>query len=140
MVGIAGRGGIRGGGGGGERGGRGGGGRGGGGRGGGGGGGGKDRGGGSGGPDAPVFMSNRGRRLSRGRAKQVFPDGEERAGLDQRQTFHQLRHSAVNGVYRETKDILLIQRFARHSSLLVTSAYLHPTDEDLARSVQKIRC
>ena len=29
---------------------------------------------------------------------------------------------------------------ARHSSLLVTSVYLHPTDEDLARSVQKIRC
>ncbi len=38
------------------------------------------------------------------------------------------------------KDILLTQRFARHSSLLVTSIYLHPTDEDLARSVQKIRC
>ncbi len=46
----------------------------------------------------------------------------------------------MNGVYREMKDILLTQRFARHSSLLVTSAYLHPTDEDLARSVQKIRC
>ncbi len=51
-----------------------------------------------------------------------------------------MRHSAVNSVYRETKDILLTQRFARHSSVLVTSVYLHPTDEDLARSVQKIRC
>ncbi len=51
------------------------------------------------------------------------------------------RHNtAVNQLYRATKDILLTQRFARHSSLLVTSAYLHPTDEDLARSVQKIRC
>ena len=42
--------------------------------------------------------------------------------------------------YRATKDILLTQRFARHSSLLVTSAYLHPTDDELARSVQKMRC
>ncbi len=33
-----------------------------------------------------------------------------------------------------------VGRFARHSSLLVTSVYLHPTDEDLARSVQKIPC
>ncbi len=46
----------------------------------------------------------------------------------------------MNGVYRETKDILLTQRFARHSSLLVTSVYLHPADEDLARSVKSIRC
>ena len=41
---------------------------------------------------------------------------------------------------RATKDMLLTQRFARHSSLLVTAIYLHPTDEDLAQSVQKIRC
>ena len=57
-----------------------------------------------------------------------------------RHTFHQLRHSAVNGVYRETKDTLLTQRFARHSSLLVTSVYLHPTDDDLECSVRRIRC
>ncbi len=91
-------------------------------------------------PGAPLLISNLGRRLSKRRAQQVFANWQERAGLDQRHTFHQLRHSAVNGVYRETKDILLTQRFARHSSVLVTSIYLHPTDEDLARSVQKIRC
>ena len=91
-------------------------------------------------PSAPLFISNLGRRLSKRRAQQVFANWQERAGLDQRHTFHQLRHSAVNGVYRETKDILLTQRFARHSSLLVTSVYLHPTDDDLVRSIQKIRC
>ena len=53
---------------------------------------------------------------------------------------HRLRHTAVNAFYRETKDMLLTQRFARHSSLLVTAIYLHPTDEDLAQSVKKIRC
>jgi len=91
-------------------------------------------------PDAPLFVSALGRRLSKRRAQQVFADWQERAGLDQRHTFHRLRHTAVNQVYRATKDILLTQRFARHSSVLVTSIYLHPTDEDLARSVEKIRC
>jgi site-specific recombinase XerC len=91
-------------------------------------------------PGAPLFISNLGRRLSKRRTQQVFANWQERAGLDQRHTFHQLRHSAVNSVYRETKDILLTQRFARHSSLLVTSVYLHPTDDDLVRSIQKIRC
>ena len=91
-------------------------------------------------PDAPLFVSSLSRRLSKRRAQQIFADWQERAGLDQRHTFHRLRHTAVHQVYRATGDLLLTQRFARHSSLLVTSIYLHPTDEDLARSVQKIRC
>ena len=91
-------------------------------------------------PEAPLFLSAQGRRLSKRRAQQIFLTWQERAGLDQRHTFHRLRHTAVHQVYRATRDILLTQRFARHSSLLVTSIYLHPTDEDLARSVQKIPC
>jgi site-specific recombinase XerC len=91
-------------------------------------------------PDAPLFASRDGRRLSKRRAQQLFATWQQRAGLDQHHTFHRLRHTAVNQVYRATKDILLTQRFARHSSLLVTAVYLHPTDEDLARSVAGIRC
>ncbi len=91
-------------------------------------------------PDAPLFVSSLGRRLSKRRTQQVFADWQERAGLDQRHSFHHLRHAAVYNVYRQTRDILMTQRFARHSSVLVTSIYLHPTDEDLARSVEKIRC
>jgi len=91
-------------------------------------------------PDAPLFMSLAGRRLSKRRAQQVFQIWQERAGLDQRHTFHRLRHTAVHQMYRTTRDLLLTQRFARHSSLLVTSVYLHPTDEDLARSVRRIPC
>ena len=91
-------------------------------------------------PGAPLFISNLGRRLSKRRAQQVFANWQERAGLDQRHTFHALRHTSVNAVYRATGDLLLAQRFARHSSLLVTSIYLHPADEDLARSVQRLRC
>ena len=90
--------------------------------------------------EAPLFMSLAGRRLSKRRAQQVFRIWQERAGLDQRHTFHRLRHTAVNQVYRATRDLLLTQRFARHSSLLLTSVYLHPTDEDLARSVRRILC
>jgi len=91
-------------------------------------------------PEAPLFASRDGRRLSKRRTQQIFATWQQRAGLDQHHTFHRLRHTAVNQVYRTTRDILLTQRFARHSSLLVTAVYLHPTDEDLARSVQRIRC
>jgi site-specific recombinase XerC len=91
-------------------------------------------------PEAPLFISALGRRLSKRRAQQVFSAWQEEAGLDQHHTFHRLRHTAIHQVYRATGDLLLTQRFARHSSLLVTSVYLHPTDEDLARSVQRIQC
>ena len=91
-------------------------------------------------PVAPLFVSAQGRRLSKRRAQQIFATWQERAGLDQRHTFHRLRHTSIHAVYRTTGDLLLTQRFARHSSLLVTSVYLHPSDEDLARSVQRIRC
>jgi integrase/recombinase XerC len=91
-------------------------------------------------PEAPLFASRDGRRLSRRRAQQLFATWQQRAGLDQHHTFHRLRHTAVNAVYRSTRDLLLTQRFARHSSLLVTAVYLHPDDEDLARSVARIRC
>ena len=100
----------------------------------------KGRGGDSLAPEAPLFLSAQGRRLSKRRAQQVFAIWQERAGLDQRHTFHRLRHTSIHAVYRTTRDLLLTQRFARHSSLLVTSIYLHPTDEDLARSVRRIPC
>jgi len=91
-------------------------------------------------PEAPLFASRDGRRLSKRRAQQIFEMWQRRAGLDQHYSFHTIRHSAINSVYRATRDILLTQRFARHSSLLVTAVYLHPTDEDRARSVAGIRC
>ncbi len=100
----------------------------------------KGRGGESLAPGAPLFLSAQGRRLSKRRAQQIFAIWQQRAGLDQRHTFHRLRHTSIHAVYRTTGDLLLTQRFARHSSLLVTSVYLHPSDEDLARSVQKIPC
>jgi len=90
--------------------------------------------------DAPLFASRDGRRLSKRRAQQIFATWQRRAGLDQHHTFHRLRHTSVHAVYRATRDLLLTQRFARHSSLLVTAVYLHPTDDDLARSIQNIRC
>ena len=54
--------------------------------------------------------------------------------------FHSLRHTACSNLYRRTKDIRLTQRFARHKSILTTSIYAHPSDEDLVRSVRDLPC
>jgi hypothetical protein len=43
-------------------------------------------------------------------------------------------------VYSKTEDIRLTQRFARHQSILTTSVYSHPIDEDLIRAVGGMPC
>lgn len=55
-------------------------------------------------------------------------------------TFHMLRHSAVTNLYALTKDIRLTQRFARHRSLATTMVYTHPSEDDLVRVVEGLRC
>ena len=90
--------------------------------------------------DMPLFSSQHSHRLSKRRAQQILRAWQERAGFDRLHGFHGLRHTAITNLYRSTKDILLTQRFARHSHLATTTTYTHPTDEDLQRSVQRLLC
>lgn len=92
------------------------------------------------GADAPLFMSNRGTRLSARQLRHAFKVWQERAGLDQRFNFHALRHTACSGVFRRTKDIRVTQRFARHTSVVTTAIYTHPSDEELLRAIQELPC
>jgi site-specific recombinase XerD len=90
--------------------------------------------------DAPVFISRRGNRLSARQLREVFHVWQERAGFERRLNFHALRHTACSNLYRRTKDIRVTQRFARHKSILTTSIYAHPSDEDLVRAVLDLPC
>jgi integrase/recombinase XerC len=92
------------------------------------------------GPEAPVFESRKGNRLSCRQLRHAFAVWQERAGLERRFNFHALRHTACTNLYRRTRDIRLTQRFARHRSILSTAIYTHPTDEELVRSVQELPC
>lgn len=91
-------------------------------------------------PDAPLFVSRLGRRLSARQLRHAFAVWQERAGFERRLSFHSVRHAACTTLYRRTKDIRLTQRFARHKSILTTSIYSHPSDEDLVRAVRELPC
>jgi site-specific recombinase XerC len=88
----------------------------------------------------PLFATIRGTRLSKRRAQYAFKSWQEKAGFDRLFGFHSLRHSAVTNLYRATRDLLLTQRFARHSHLATTTTYTHPSDEDLVESVRGLLC
>jgi integrase len=54
----------------------------------------------------------------------------ERAGVEAF-TLHELRHSALHRIYRETGDLYAAKQLARHASVRTTEEYLHPTADDL---------
>jgi site-specific recombinase XerC len=85
-------------------------------------------------------VSQRGTRLSTRQLRHVFAVWQERAGFERRVSLHMLRHSAISSLYAGTKDIRLAQRFARHRSVVTTMVYTHPSDDDLARAVEQLRC
>jgi site-specific recombinase XerD len=91
-------------------------------------------------PDAPLFVSREGNRLSTRMARTAFRRWQQRAGLDRIHSFHVLRHTACTNVYRKTRDIRLVQRFARHASIQTTTIYAQPSDEDLLRAVRELPC
>lgn len=43
----------------------------------------------------------------------------------------------MTNVYRATHELYLAQRFARHASPITTTAYTHPSDEEL---YETLRC
>ena len=91
-------------------------------------------------PDAPLFVSRNRNRLSARQLRHTFKVWQQRAGFERAFCFHALRHTACSNLYRRTRDIRLTQRFARHKSILTTSIYAHPSDEDLVRSVRDLPC
>jgi len=88
--------------------------------------------------NAPLFLSNQGRRISLRRVQFIFIRWQREAGFEQIYSFHALRHSAITNVYRATKDLFLAQRFARHASPLTTASYTHPSDEELFSKIGRI--
>jgi site-specific recombinase XerC len=90
--------------------------------------------------DAPLFVSQRGLRLSTRQLRHAFGMWQERAGFERHVSAHSLRHSACTNIYASSKDLRLTQRFARHRSVVTTMLYTHPSDEDLVRAVEQLRC
>ena len=69
-------------------------------------------------PDAPVFCSQSGRRISKRRVQTAWCTWQEAAGFDRHYPFHALRHTAVTSIYRASRNLFLAQRFARHAVAL----------------------
>jgi len=91
-------------------------------------------------PGDPLFCSQSRQRLSTRRVQHTWRQWQSKAEFDRLYPFHTLRHSAVTNVYRQTRDLFLAQRFARHASPLTTTVYTHPGDEEMQSQVRGLCC
>jgi integrase/recombinase XerC len=89
---------------------------------------------------AALFCTLSGNRISKRRVQIIFCDWQRSASFSRLYPFHALRHTAVTNVYRESRDLFLAQRFARHVSPLTTTIYTHPSDEELRVRLRAIAC
>jgi len=90
--------------------------------------------------EAALFCNQGGARISKRCVQIIFCDWQCSAGFSRLYPFHATRHTAVTNVYRESRDLFLAQRFARHVSPLTTTIYTHPGDEDLREGIRRLPC
>lgn len=91
--------------------------------------------------DAPLFLSQRGSRLTTRGMRYSFAEWlvtadippEVRAKL----TFHSLRHTACTQFYKIARDPRATQRFARHAAWASTEIYTHVSVEDVGAMLER---
>lgn len=92
------------------------------------------------GPEAPLFVSRLGRRLSARMVRVLFVKWQKAAGFERSFNVHALRHTALSNLYASTNDLRLVQRVARHKDINSTGIYLHPSDEKVLQAVRRQPC
>jgi integrase/recombinase XerD len=84
----------------------------------------------------PLFLSKRGRPLTRGTLEDLVWMASKRAGLARLASPHRLRHSFATHLLRNGADIRHIQLLMGHASLSSTQVYLGIDAKDLARMIE----
>jgi len=81
-----------------------------------------------------LFISTRGRRMSRQAAWVVVHDYAMKAGLGDRVTPHVLRHSCATHMLDHGADIRVVQEMLGHASITTTQLYTKVSQEHLRRA------
>lgn len=83
-----------------------------------------------------LFVSSRGRRITRRRVQQIVEENVAKLGLDtHKYTTHKLRHTAATLMYQAGVDIRALQEILGHEQLSTTEIYTHTSNEQLKHAI-----
>jgi site-specific recombinase XerD len=87
-----------------------------------------------------LFPSRTGSQVHRQSVHRTIQNYAEKAGIPNADEVgpHTLRHTFATRLYRETKNIRLVQKALGHSDLSTTMIYTHIVDEELADAMQAL--
>lgn len=88
--------------------------------------------------DEPLFLSRKGGHLTRQQARRIVAEAAHAVGVRERIGTHSMRKTLAYHVYKEQKDIALVQTLLNHSSPSVTLRYIGVTKEDVDKAVLRI--
>ncbi len=86
-----------------------------------------------------MFTTLKGTRLDRKYLWAMVKRQAEKAGIEKNISPHTLRHTFATDLYRETKDIRLVQKALGHASLANTMIYTHIVDDELEDALKSFR-
>jgi integrase/recombinase XerC len=89
------------------------------------------------GPEAPVFASRLGRRITTRSIARMLEKYLKLTGLDRRTTPHTLRHSFATHLLDRGADIRSVQELLGHKSLVTTQIYTHVSTAGLREAYEK---
>ncbi len=86
-----------------------------------------------------IFCTLKGSRINNRYVRAMLKRIGIRAGINRRIYPHLLRHSCLTDLYKNTKDIRMVQKIAGHSNLSTTEIYTHIYDADVEKAMKNIR-
>ncbi|MCX5695977.1 MAG: tyrosine-type recombinase/integrase [Candidatus Omnitrophica bacterium] len=85
-------------------------------------------------PDAPLFISRKGNRISRRAIERDFDKWVKEAGIEGHYSPHCLRHTVATKLLNKTNNLRLVQTFLGHSDISTTQIYTHVNKEQMQQA------
>lgn len=89
-------------------------------------------------PISYLFASERGPKMTLSALQKRFKHWTRAAGLPSRYSIHSARHTYGTMLYRNTKDLRMVQKQLGHSSCQVTEVYADVLSEDTEKAVNAL--
>jgi len=86
-----------------------------------------------------LFTTLQGKAINPRYVRDMVKRKAKKAGIDKDIHPHTLRHSFATDLYRESKNLRLVQKALGHSSISTTEVYTHIIDEELEKEMKFFR-